>query len=172
MPPLKIEYCSVDDMPRACDVSLDAMRRDHVFVDHSFPNHWTAPGRAVARERHVSMWRGRDPHIHHLKIRDLGLVSSTGDGEPDTSGGDSGRDIIGYGRWHIKRAGEDTPKFPEVEGDFWEDDDEKRFVKWQVSVYTERRRKAMEDAGTEKALFGWCQFNLSVSCSADAELSS
>ena len=177
MTTLRIDHCTLADMPRASDVHMDAMGRVHVFVNEMFPRHWTPEGRSVARQRHQAVLNSSPSSFHHLKITDArGLVSSTATTGSTTASAaavaprdvergsdiqdDSHSAMVGYGRWLIKQPGGQAPACepPHIEGHFWDAETDKQFFGWLATAFTERRRNAMKNADLDQGIFGVHRF--------------
>lgn len=139
MPSLQVQRCTPADIPRVFEIVSLAFANDHEYVDAVFPAHTTPAGRKVGSERMLQTFHG-DPYGNFVKVVD----SDTGD-------------IIAAAKWNIYKAGEVPPQ-PEIDGDYWENEEEKEFAQCIFRAFFAPRQKVIEE--TDGRLVGELQQRL------------
>ena len=142
MEPLAIRRAEVADAPYLCDVTMDTYGYgSHPLLDATYPAHSTPEGRKTAHERYVVAMKNQAACLHYLKV--IKHDESAEQGK-----------IIGYCKWQFKMPGDHVPHVDRMEGPFWPNEDERKFVSWFREAYMSRRVRAMERLGKKEALFG------------------
>lgn len=123
---LTVDFCDDADMFRAFSIVSDAFGDEEPYIDALFPNHRTPEGRTKGSERLLQMKHG-DPHARFLKVTD----TDTGE-------------MIGMAKWLIY---EDKPdSWDELDGDYWEDEEQKAYAAHLYTEFVKPRRAAVEAA--------------------------
>lgn len=125
MSPFTVQYCTAADIPRVFELISLAFANDHEYVDAVFPAHNTPAGRKVGIQRELQVFHG-DPYGHFLKV-----VNETGE-------------IIAAAKWNLYKSGE-VPPHPELDGDYWETDEEKEFAQSIFRAFFSPRQEAIEE---------------------------
>ena len=112
---LKLDECSDADFPRLADIMFDAFGSNEPYVDALFPGSFTPAGRAIAAKRLLQAKYG-DPQSKWLKIT-------------DTSRGT----IMGFAKYIIFITV--PPRNPELDGDYWDNDEAKEYARHLFSEF-------------------------------------
>ncbi|KAF2996520.1 hypothetical protein E8E13_006175 [Curvularia kusanoi] len=94
-------------------------------MDAIFPSHDTPEGRSIGAERMLQMFHG-DSYGHFVKVV-----------EADT------RTIVGAAKWNIYEKGIIPPQ-PELNGDYWQSEDDKEFAQALFHEFFAPRQKVIE----------------------------
>jgi hypothetical protein len=133
----KVELCTKADMARAFEIISDAFGHDLPYIDAMFPSHPTTEGRVIGTFRLIDMMKN-DPCMKFVKVVD----TETGA-------------MIAQAKWNIYR--DTIPDETDLDGDFWENEEGKRYAQLLHRQWIIPRRKAIRDSGGN--LF--CKFELS-----------
>ncbi|KAJ0323940.1 hypothetical protein COL5a_008056 [Colletotrichum fioriniae] len=125
---LEVQQCTEEDIPRVFEIVSLAFANDHEFVDAVFPAHSSPEGRKLGSSRMLAMFRG-DPYSVFLKCIDT----------------DTGK-MVAAAKWNIYKGGP-VPPSPELSGDYWKNDEEKRFAQALFRGFLAPRQRAIEDSG-------------------------
>ncbi|KAG7045317.1 Acyl-CoA N-acyltransferases (Nat) [Colletotrichum scovillei] len=125
---LEVRQCTENDIPRVFEIVSLAFANDHEFVDAVFPEHSTSEGRKLGSERMLAMFHG-DPYSIFLKCID----TNTGQ-------------IVAAAKWNVYKDGP-VPPLPELGGDYWKNDEEKRFAQAIFRSFLAPRQRAIEESG-------------------------
>jgi len=126
MPSFEVQRCTEADIPRVFEIVSQAFANDHEYVDAVFPLHDTPAGRAAGSERMLQMFHG-DPNGNFLKVVDT----------------DTGT-IVAAAKWNIYKDG-DVPPQPQIDGDYWENEEEKEFAQALFNAFFAPRQKVIEE---------------------------
>ncbi|KAK7448610.1 hypothetical protein Landi51_06286 [Colletotrichum acutatum] len=132
---LEVRRCTENDIPRVFEIVSLAFANDHKFVDAVFPEHSTSEGRKLGSERMLAMFHG-DPYSIFLKCID----TNTGQ-------------IVAAAKWNVYKGGP-LPPPPELGGDYWKNDEEKRFAQAIFRGFLAPRQRAIEESGARLLIFG------------------
>lgn len=163
---ISVSVCDTADIPRATNINLNAMGREHPIVNEVYPGHFTTQGRQAAIKRHSDPAFRADQTMHHLKIVDW----SVGDLNPASLGLLACDPFIGYGRWQIKRLGEAAPRPPPSDGpprsdsfgDWWPTKHDRDFVAWVCWAYYGRRQMLMSELSKNRSIYCTLSRHLSI----------
>lgn len=125
MPNYTINPCTGADMHRVFEIVSLAFGHDHEYMDAIFPSHDTPEGRSIGAERMLQMFHG-DSYGHFVKVV-----------EADT------RTIVGAAKWNIYEKGIIPPQ-PELNGDYWQSEDDKEFAQALFHEFFAPRQKVIE----------------------------
>ncbi|CAG8953415.1 hypothetical protein HYFRA_00010164 [Hymenoscyphus fraxineus] len=125
--PLQILPCTDADMPRIFEIISLAFGRRHIYIDTVYPLHWTPSGRAAGASRMLTT-KQQDPCARFLKAVDE----------------DTGT-IVAQAKWIVYR--DTIPPEGELEGEFWESEEEKEFARLLCREYLIPRRDAVREFG-------------------------
>lgn len=154
MAKIVVSICREEDMARACAIFLDANGLQQPVINESYPRHCTVEGRRLAVIRHSNPAFRADPRVAHLKLVDPSVVQMS----PHELGLTTCDPFIGYGRWIVKRIGEDVPHppsspRPSTFGDWWPSKRDKDFVAWARWAYEARRLEKLAQTPREKSVY-------------------
>ncbi|KAL8938399.1 MAG: hypothetical protein Q9216_003916 [Gyalolechia sp. 2 TL-2023] len=124
--PLAVEPCTDADIERVFDIISDTFQHTAPFIEALFPRHDTPKGREAGRNRLLEQ-KHTDPSIRFIKVVDT-----------DT------RQIIGQANWQVL---EEIPTDESLEGDFWENENDKEFAQRLHDQYMIPRSRAIKTAG-------------------------
>lgn len=152
---LVVTHCEAADMPRACVILMDSMGREHPINNEFYPHSDTTNGRRNAIRRFCEPSFRADPMLHHLKIID----PSVDDMDPAEIGLTKCDPFIAYGRWVVKRRGDETPPPPPTQpstdgfGDWWASERDRSFVAWAKWRYYLPRKTKLSTTPKDKSLY-------------------
>ncbi|KAF2626942.1 hypothetical protein BU25DRAFT_491853 [Macroventuria anomochaeta] len=126
MPSFEVQRCTEADIPRVFEIVSLSFANDHEYVDAVFPAHGTPEGRKIGSERMLQMFHG-DPNGNFMKVVDK----------------DSGK-IVAAAKWNVYKAGEIPPQ-PEIDGDYWENEEDKEFAQRLFHGFFAPRQKVIEE---------------------------
>ncbi|EPE28362.1 Acyl-CoA N-acyltransferases (Nat) [Glarea lozoyensis ATCC 20868] len=123
----KVELCAEADMARAFEIISEAFGHDLPYIDATFPSHPTTAGRAIGTSRLIDMMKN-DPCTTFVKVVDTetGLM-------------------IAQAKWNIYK--DTIPEEKDLDGDFWVNEDEKRYAQLLYRQWLIPRRKAIRESG-------------------------
>ncbi|KAL9120544.1 MAG: hypothetical protein Q9187_002900 [Circinaria calcarea] len=124
---LKLETCRDDDMDRTFAIISLAFAHEHPYIDAAFPAHDTPAGRISGGKRMLAI-KHSDPNTTFLKVTDAG----TGE-------------MVAQAKWNVYNGV--VPEEIELEGDFWETEDEKEYAQHLFREYLATRRRAIKKSG-------------------------
>ena len=124
--PLKLERCTDDDMDRVFAIISAAFGHEHPYIDACFPDHDQENGRKVGGERMLAM-KQSDPNTTFIKV-------------VDTQG-----KIIAIAKWNVYDG--TVPEESELEGDYWQGQDDKEYAQHLFREYLVPRRRAIRESG-------------------------
>ena len=124
---LKVEHCTDADMDRTFAIISSAFANDHPYINAAFPKHSTPEGRGLGGERMLAIKRS-DPNTTFLKVTD----TDTGE-------------MIAQAKWNIYDGV--VPEEADIDGPFWETEDDKEYAQILCREYLIPRRRAIRDAG-------------------------
>jgi hypothetical protein len=146
MPSFAIERCAEADMPRVFELVSLAFANDHEYVDAVFPAHNTPAGRKAGSERMLQLFHG-DPYGNIIKCVD----NETGT-------------IVAAAKWNFYNGG-DIPAQPAIDGDYWENEEDKEFAQALFQSFFAPRQRVIEETGARLAgIFRFCS-SCSTICS-------
>ena len=120
-----VELCSDGDMDRVFHIVSDTFKHDEPYIDAVYPKHDTPAGHIQGRNRMLEQKR-TDSTVWCIKATD----TRTGK-------------IIGQANWLCI---EDKRVKDRLEGDYWDNEDEKEFAQHLYSQFAVCRRKAVQSA--------------------------
>ncbi|KAI9659784.1 MAG: hypothetical protein M1821_001135 [Bathelium mastoideum] len=123
----QLGICSNSDCDRAFAVISAAFAHDHPYFDYTFPSHDTLAGRKAGAER-TRTFKNSDPNTTYVKATDSGTGS-----------------IVGIAKWNVYDG-----VFPDevgLDGDYWENEDEKELANEMWAGYLVPRRTAIREEG-------------------------
>lgn len=124
----KLETCTDADMDRAFAVVSSAFGHEHPYIDAVFPDHDTEHGRKRGGERMLAI-KNSDPNTTFIKVVDTL----------------SGR-MIALAKWNVYKDGT-VPEEGELEGEFWEEREEKEYARYLFREFLVPRRRAIRESG-------------------------
>ncbi|KUJ14247.1 uncharacterized protein LY89DRAFT_708670 [Mollisia scopiformis] len=124
---LKLEVCGDADMTRTFAIMSEAFGHEHPYIDAAFPEHDTPAGRASGGNRMLAI-KHADPNTTFLKVTDI----------------DTGL-MIAQAKWNIYKN--TIPPELDLDGDFWENDEEKEYAQLLCREYLIPRRRAIKASG-------------------------
>ncbi|ESZ89721.1 hypothetical protein SBOR_9897 [Sclerotinia borealis F-4128] len=124
---LKVEVCNDDDMHRVFEIFCKAFGTKHPMLEAIYPNHDTPAGRISGGKRMLDI-KNEDLHTTFLKVVDT----------------DTGA-MIAKAKWNIWKGV--IPPEVDLDGDFWETDEEKEWAQHLNREFLISRRKAIKEAG-------------------------
>ena len=126
MPSFEVQRCTEADMSRVFEIVSLAFANDHEYVDAVFPAHDTPEGRKIGSKRMLEIFRG-DPYGNFVKVvhNDTGV-------------------IVAAAKWNVYKGGEIPPQ-PEIDGDYWENEEEKEFAQLLFRAFFVPRQKVIEE---------------------------
>lgn len=124
---LKVELCNDDDMHRVFEIFCQAFGRRHAMIEAIYPNHDTPAGRIMGSKRMLDI-KKKDPHTKFLKVVDT----------------DTGA-MIAKAKWNIWKGV--IPPEDDLDGDYWETEEEKEWAQHLNRDFLISRRKAIRDSG-------------------------
>ncbi|KAL2876991.1 hypothetical protein SGCOL_007825 [Colletotrichum sp. CLE4] len=127
---VEVQRCTEKDIPRVFEIVSLAFANDHEFVDAVFPAHSSPEGRKLGSERMLATFHG-DPYSIFLKCINT----------------DTGR-IVAAAKWNIYKGGP-VPPPPQLDGDYWENEEEKRFAQALFHGFLTPRQQAIEESGAK-----------------------
>ena len=139
MPSLEVQCCTPADIPRVFEIVSLAFANDHEYVDAVFPAHTTPAGRKAGSERMLQIFQA-DPYGNFLKV----VNNNTGE-------------IVAAAKWNIYKSGKVPPQ-PELDGDYWENEEEKEFAQCIFHAFFAPRQRVIEE--TDGHLIGKSQNHL------------
>lgn len=125
--PLKLETCTDTDMDRTFAIISSAFGHEHPYIDACFPNHDKEIGRKVGGERMLAMKR-TDPNTTFIKVVDTQVGK-----------------IIAMAKWNIYDG--TLPEEVDVDGDYWQGQDDKEYAQYLFREYLVPRRRAIRESG-------------------------
>ena len=123
--PLQLDLCDDGDMPRAFTILSQAFAHEHPYFDYVFPKHDTPNGRKVGGERILAFKKG-DPNTTFVKATD----TETGI-------------IVGVAKWNVYKGV--VPDEIDMEGDYWDSEQDKKLAQEMWAGYLMPRRRAIKD---------------------------
>lgn len=123
---LKVEICTDADMDRAFAIVSSSFGHQHPYIDACYPDHDTELGRKRGGERMLAM--NSDPYTTFIKVVDI----ATGN-------------MIALGKWNVYNG--TVPEEADLDGDFWQGQDDKEYAQYLFREYLVPRRKAIKDSG-------------------------
>jgi hypothetical protein len=123
---LKLEICDESDMARCFEILSEAFGHDHPYIDAAYPAHSTPAGRAVGAARMLKVMQ-TDPCTTFLKVVDT----------------ESGM-MIAQAKWNIYR--DTIPDEADLDGDFWETGEDKKYAQLLCNQYLIPRRKFIRES--------------------------
>jgi hypothetical protein len=124
---LKLEVCNDADMSRAFEIMSLAFGHELPYIEAVYPAHHTPAGRAQGSSRFMSA-KKTDPTITFLKVTDT----------------DTGL-MIAQAKWIVYKN--HIPAEEDLDGDFWENSEEKEYAQLLDREYLNHRRKLIKDSG-------------------------
>lgn len=124
---LKIEECNDTDMDRTFEIISSAFGHEHPYIESVFPLHATPQGRRLGGQRMLA-YKKADQNTTFLKVVD----TRTGE-------------VVAVAKWNIYDGS--IPDDYELDGDFWESNNEKEYAQHMFREYLVPRRKAIKDSG-------------------------
>ncbi|PQE19538.1 hypothetical protein CJF32_00007479 [Rutstroemia sp. NJR-2017a WRK4] len=124
---LKLEVCNDADMSRAFEIMSLAFGHDLPFIEAVYPAHDTSAGRAQGSSRFMSA-KKTDPTVTILKVTDT----------------DTGL-IIAQAKWNVYKN--NIPDEVDLDGDFWENSEEKEYAQLLDREYLNHRRELIKESG-------------------------
>ncbi|KAJ4335005.1 hypothetical protein N0V95_009022 [Ascochyta clinopodiicola] len=126
MPRFEVQHCTEADIPRFFEIISLAFANDHEYMEAVFPAHHTPAGRKIGSERMLQTFRG-DPYSNFMKVVD----NDTGE-------------IVAAAKWNIYKGGK-VPPLPELDGDYWDGEEEKEFAQSIFQAFLGPRQKVIEE---------------------------
>ncbi|CAG8981139.1 hypothetical protein HYALB_00005854 [Hymenoscyphus albidus] len=123
----KVEECDDSDMPHTFEIISQAFAHEHQYIDAAFPAHSEPASRANGASRMLST-KHQDPCAKFLKVIDQ----------------DTGT-MIAQAKWNIYQN-TIPPEF-DLDGEFWDDEEEKEYAQLLCREYLLPRREAIRDSG-------------------------
>jgi hypothetical protein len=120
-----VGLCDDADMDRIFHIVSDTFKHDEPYIDAVYPKHDTPAGHIQGKNRMLEQ-KHSDPTVRCLKATD----TRTGK-------------IIGQANWLCL---EDKHVKDELEGNFWDDNDEKEFAQQLYAQFAVCRREAVRAA--------------------------
>lgn len=124
---LTVEVCTDADMARTFAIFSMAFGHEHPYIEAAFPAHETPAGREIGTARMLSIKNG-DPTATYLKV-------------VDTESGE----MIAQAKWNIYKN--TIPPEADLDGDFWENAEEKEYAQLLAREYLIPRRQAIKESG-------------------------
>ncbi|KAF7870632.1 hypothetical protein EAF04_004376 [Stromatinia cepivora] len=124
---LKIEVCNDDDMHRVFEIFCQAFGTKHAMIEAIYPNHDTPAGRLTGASRMLDT-KNKSPHTTFLKVVDT----------------DTGV-MIAKAKWNIWKGV--IPPEQDLDGDYWETEEEKEWAQHMMRDFLIRRRTAIKESG-------------------------
>ncbi|KAL8811339.1 MAG: hypothetical protein Q9223_000357 [Gallowayella weberi] len=121
---LKLEPCTDDDMDRTFAIVSSAFGHEHTYFDAVYPAHDTPSGRKNGGDRLLAI-KHSDPLTTFLKVTD----TDTGE-------------MIAAAKWNIYDGV--VPEEAELDGDYWEGEEEKEYAMYMFREYLGPRRAAIK----------------------------
>lgn len=125
--PFKLELCTDADMAPTFAILSKAFGHEHPYIDAAFPQHDTPAGRAIGASRMLAI-KHSDPNTTFIKVMDT----------------DTGT-MIAQAKWNIYRS--TIPPELELDGDFWENEEEKEYAQLLCGEYLIPRIRAIRESG-------------------------
>lgn len=122
---LKLEVCSDADMYRTFEIMSQAFGHEHPYIEAAYPAHHTPEGRELGSARMLNV-KKTDSTTTFLKVTDT----------------DTGN-MIAQAKWNVYEN--HIPAEADLEGDFWEENEEKEYAQLLCREYLIPRRKAIRD---------------------------
>jgi hypothetical protein len=132
MPSFEVQRCTEADIPRVFEIVSLAFANDHEYVDAVFPAHNTTAGRKAGSERMLQLFHG-DPYGNIIKCVD----TETGT-------------IVAAAKWNLYNGG-NVPAQPAIDGDYWENAEEKEFAQAIFHSFFAPRQRVIEETGAHLA---------------------
>ncbi|KAI9649258.1 hypothetical protein NHQ30_001828 [Ciborinia camelliae] len=123
---LKVELCNDDDMPRVFEIFCEAFDIKHPMIEAMYPNHDTPAGRVIGAKRMLEI-KKKDSHTTFLKVVDT----------------DTGV-MIAKAKWNIWKGV--IPPEVDLDGDYWENEEEKEWAQHMNREFLISRRQALRDS--------------------------
>ena len=123
----EVEICTDADMDRAFAIVSSSFGHEHPYIDACYPEHDTELGRKRGGERMLAI-KNSDPNTTFIKVVD----NSTGR-------------MIALSKWNVYN--ETVPEEVDLDGDFWQSQDDKEYAQHLFREYLVPRRKAIKDSG-------------------------
>jgi hypothetical protein len=136
MPSFEVQRCTEADIPRVFEIVSLAFANDHEYVDAVFPAHHTPAGRKAGSERMLQLFHG-DPYGNIIKCVD----TETGT-------------IVAAAKWNLYNGG-NVPAQPAIDGDYWENAEEKEFAQAIFHSFFAPRQRVIEETGAHLAGTFW-----------------
>jgi hypothetical protein len=124
--PFKVERCNDEDMARTFEIKSVTFGGIHPYIEAAYPAHSTPVGRKSGAKRFLAV-KQDDPCSNFIKVVDT----------------DSGK-IIATAKWNIYR--DTIPEEKDLDGDFWENDEDKEYAQVLCREYLIPRRKAIRES--------------------------
>lgn len=124
---LKLETCTDADMHRSFAIISSAFGHEHPYIDACYPDHDQELGRMRGGERLLAI-KQSDPNTTFIKVVD----TQTGK-------------MIALGKWNVYDG--TVPEEAELDGDFWQSQEEKEYAQYLFREYLVPRRKAIKESG-------------------------
>jgi hypothetical protein len=124
---LKLEVCSDADMARTFEIMSLAFGHEHPYIEAAYPAHHTPTGRALGSSRMLNA-KKTDPSTTFLKVTDT----------------DTGL-MIAQAKWNVYKN--NIPAEADLDGNFWDNNEEKEYAQLLCREYLIPRRKAIKDSG-------------------------
>lgn len=124
---LKLEVCSDADMSRTFEIMSQAFGHEHPYIEAAYPAHHTPEGRKLGSARMLNV-KKTDSTTTFLKVTDT----------------DTGT-MIAQAKWNVYKN--HIPAEADLDGDFWEENEEKEYAQLLAREYLIPRRKAIRDLG-------------------------
>ena len=124
---LKVESCNESDMARVFEIISDTFGQEEPFVNAVYPSHSTVAGRKMGASRMLNAMKN-DPCTAFVKAVD----EDTGE-------------IVAQAKWNIYRN--TIPDEGPLSGDFWENEEEKRYAQLLSDQFLIPRRKMIRETG-------------------------
>ena len=128
---ITVEYCTDADIDSIFHIISEAFKHSQPYIDAVFPNHDTPAGHKQGRDRMLEMKR-MDPTARFIKAVD----SHTGQ-------------IVGQAVWLVL---DQDPGKERLEGNFWENEQEKEYAQELFAQYIVPRTEAFKS--TDGRLLG------------------
>ena len=124
---LKLETCTDADMHRAFAIVSESFGHEHPYIDACYPDHDQEHGRKLGGERMLAI-KNADPNTTFIKVVD----TQTGK-------------MIALGKWNVYEG--TVPEEADLEGDFWQSQDDKEYAQYLYREYLVPRREAIKKSG-------------------------
>ncbi|KAH3909533.1 hypothetical protein HBH56_157750 [Parastagonospora nodorum] len=122
----EIQHCTEEDIPRVFELVSLSFGHDHEYMDAIFPHHDTPAGRKAGSERLLKSFH-EDQHGVFLKLVET-----------------KSEKIVAAAKWNIYNGGP-VPQQPELDGDYWQTEDDKEFAKGMFKEFFTARQRLIEE---------------------------